>query len=273
MPNLIARTAFLGTVLATLCSGAVAQDGGGSSKAADLAAQSANPVSDLTSVPFQFNYDTGIGPEDADRLIVNVQPVTPFSLNDNWNLIVRTIVPFVYQDNAFPGQGEQSGIGDTVQTFFLSPKAAGPGGMTWGVGPVFLWPTATDRDIGGEKWGAGLSAVVLKQQGPWTFGGLTNHIWSYAGDDDRNDISSTFLQPFVNYTWANGTSFFLNTESTYDWEAEQWSVPINTGFNKVLNLGGNMVQVGAGVRYWAEAPENGPEGWGARVNVNFLFPK
>jgi hypothetical protein len=114
--------------------------------------------------------------------------------------------------------------------------------------------------------------VALRQQGPWTYGLLANHIWSYAGDEDRAGVSNTFLQPFLNYTTPRATSFVLNTESTYDWKAEAWSVPINALVNQMFTLGGQRMQLGGGVRYWADAPEGGPEGWGARVVLTLLFP-
>lgn len=170
------------------------------------------------------------------------------------------------------GEGAQFGSGDTVQSFFFSPKSGGSSGLTWGVGPVLLLPTASEDALGAEQWGLGPTAVALKQTGPWTYGALTNHIWSVAGNDDREDVSQTFLQPFLNYTTPNATTFFLNTESTYDWKAEQWTVPINAGVNQLLTVGGQRVQIGAGLRYYAEAPGNGPEGWGARINLVFLFP-
>jgi hypothetical protein len=162
-----------------------------------IAKQLSNPVAALISVPFQLNWDDNFGPDDeGSKLTLNIQPVIPISLNDKWNLISRTILPVVSQDDIFPGAGDQFGIGDTVQSMFFSPKAPTASGWIWGVGPVFLLPTATDDLLGGEKWGAGPTGVALKQTGPWTYGALFNHIWSFAGDSNRNDINSTFLQPF-----------------------------------------------------------------------------
>jgi len=102
---------------------------------------------------------------------------------------------------------------------------------------------------------------------------LANHIWSFAGDDDRTDVDATFLQPFISYITKTKTTFTLNTESTYDWEAEEWSVPINATVSQLLKVGKLPVQVGAGVRYWVDSPDNGPEGWGARFVVTILLPK
>ncbi len=234
----------------------------GQSDGQDLAKRLANPISSLISVPLQANYDANIGAaDDGERFVLNVQPVIPIALSDEWNLISRTIVPITWQDDVFPGAGDQIGLGDVVQSFFLSPQDPGPGGIIWGVGPVVLVPTATDRLLGGEKLGLGPPAVALTQRGPWTVGALVNHIWSVAGDDSRADVNRTFLQPFVAYTTPGAWTFTLNTESTYDWEAAAWTVPLNAQVSKVVKLGPLPVSLGAGVRYWAESPDSGPEGW------------
>lgn len=239
----------------------------------ELAKQLANPISALISVPFQLNYNQDIGPQDdGDRWTLNIQPVIPFGLNEDWNVISRTILPVVWQEDIFPGAGSQSGIGDVFQSFFFSPKAPTTGGWVWGAGPVLLVPTGSDDLLTGGKWGAGPTGVVLKQEGPWSFGLLANHVWSFAGDGDRADISATFVQPFLSYTTPKALSFGLNTESTYDWENEQWSVPINATASKVMKFGNQLVSVGGGVRYWAESSKNDVKGWGLRLQFTLLYP-
>lgn len=236
----------------------------------DLAKQLSNPIADLVSLPFQLNYDEGFGADGSGaRTVLNVQPVIPFSLNDNWNVISRTIVPLTYNDGIVPGE-EKLGVGNVIQSFFFSPKTPSAGGWTWGVGPVLQIPLSTGDQFGTRDWGLGPTAVALKQNGPWTVGALANHVWDVGG---QSDIDVTFLQPFLSYTTPDALTFSVNTESTYDWNSEQWSVPINLVVSKVLTINGRAISVGGGLRYWADGPENGPDDLGLRAIVTYLFPK
>lgn len=265
--RLIPTVAFL-----ALISSVFAQEPTGGDAAAELAKKLQNPVASLISVPLQANWDFGIGVNDATRFTLNVQPVIPLSLNEEVNLIIRTIVPVIDAESPAPGISSASGVGDIVQSFFFSPKEPTAGGWIVGAGPVLLWPSATDDLLGAEKWGAGPTALVLKQAHGWTFGLLANHLWSYAGDGDRVEVNATFVQPFISFTTKTQTTFALNTESTYDWNGQQWTVPVNLVVSQLFKLGGAPIQVSLGGRYYAEAPAGGPE-WGLRAMLTFLFPK
>lgn len=237
---------------------------------ADLAKKLANPVADLISAPIQSNYDFGIGPGDGTKWTTNVQPVIPFGINGEWNVISRTILPVIDQNGiALGGLSDAFGLGDTLQSFFFSPKSSDP---IWGLGPAFLIPTATDPLLGGEKWAAGPTAVVLKQDGPWTCGALANHLWDYAGDDGRGSVNATFFQPFASYITPTKTTFTLNSETSYDWHNDQWIVPVNFVVSQLLKVGGQPLQIFAGARYYLETPAGGPD-WGLRFGITFLFPK
>ena len=241
-------------------------------KAAELAKKLQNPVAALISVPIQNNWDFGIGPANAMRYSANIQPVIPVSISEDWNLITRTILPIVYAESPVIGGSSKFGLGDTVQSFFFSPKAPTSGGWIWGAGPVFLWPTSTDDALGAGKLGAGPTALLLKQEHGWTYGILANHLWSYAGQGSSADVNATFVQPFVSFTTKKFTTFGLNTESTYDWANSQWTVPLNVSVSQLVKIGGKPVQFSLGARYYAEKPDGGPD-WGLRFAVTFLFPK
>lgn len=264
-------------LMAAMCMSVAAQEAmpvSEADKAAELAKKLANPVAALISVPLQYNYDEYGGANDGASVSrLNVQPVIPLSIAEDWNLITRTIVPLVDQGGVPAEALNETGLGDTLASQFFSPKKPTASGWIWGVGPVELLPTASDEVLGGEKWGLGPTAVALKQVGPWTFGALANHIWSVDGEDDRPDVNATFLQPFVSYITKTKTTLGANTESTYDWEGEQWSVPVNATVAQLFKIGPQILQLTLGARYWADSPDGGPDGWGARAALTFLFPK
>lgn len=236
---------------------------------AELAKQLSNPVAGLISVPFQGNYDCCFGPQDAGRFTLNIQPVVPLELSEDWNLVVRTIVPVIWQDATVAGGDEASGFGDVTQSFFLTP-AKTKNGLIWAVGPALLYPLGDD-ELGTEKWGLGPTALLLKQTGPTTVGILANHIWSVAGEKDRADVSTTFLQPFYSYAYPNTTTITINLESTYDWEREAWTVPLHAGVSHIYRFGEQRVSLGVQGRFYLARPEEGPE-WGVRMVATFLFP-
>lgn len=244
---------------------------------ADLAKKLNNPVAALISVPIQNNWDFGIGPAHAMKYTANIQPVVPIGISEDWNLIVRTIMPVIYaeavSDNPLaPTSAREShaGLGDITQSFFLSPKEP-VGGWILGAGPVGYYPTATESELGAGKLGFGPTVVALQQKSGFTYGVLANHIWSVAGWGDQN-VNATYVQPFVSYTTKTYTTFGINTESTYDWQAQQWIVPVNATLQQLVKIGKMPVAFQIGYRYYAEAANGGPD-WGLRFTVTFLFPK
>jgi len=239
----------------------------------ELAKKLANPIANLISVPIKLDWDTGIGAAGSDRSTYVVQPVIPFTMNSEWNVITRTIIPvYIDAQSTVASGSSESGFGDITQSFFFSPKAPTPSGWIWGAGPVMLYPTASNNAVGSEKWGAGPTAVFLKQDSGWTYGLLANHIWSFSGSSTRADISSTFLQPFLSFTTKSYTTYGINTESTYDWKNNQWTVPINLSVSQLVKFGKQPVSFAFGVRSYVDGPAGGPD-WGIRTTVTFLFPK
>jgi len=275
MSLLVSQVAMAETIAASDTEEAMAVQSVKKSKSKeDMAKQLANPVAALISLPMQLNYDRGFqktSGNDSNKWTLNVQPVIPFSFNDDWNVISRTIVPLIRTDNMPLGSGITNGVGDIVQSLFFSPKAPTESGWIWGAGPVFLVPTGSD--VSADTWGAGPTAVALKQDGPLTYGILANHIWSTGGD---YDISNTFVQPFLTYTTPTALSVSLMTETTYNWEASdgnEWTVPLFIMATQVGKIGDQLISYGGGVKYYAESPDGAPQGWGVRFVFTMLFPK
>lgn len=241
---------------------------------AGLAQELTNPIANLVTIPIQMNYDNNIGLNDkGSKIITNIQPVIPVDVNEDWTLITRTIVPIISQDKIFPDGSSQFGLGDINEQLFFSPKKPTSGGITWGVGAALLLPAATNSRLGSKKWGAGPSVVAITMRGPWTVGAIANHVWSFAGDKDRIDISNTFMQPFMAYTWPNAWTVSAQTETTYNWKLEEWAIPVNVAAAKLVKFGKVPVSLQAGVGYWVESPTAGPEGVRFRLQANIVLPR
>jgi hypothetical protein len=240
----------------------------------DVAKQLANPIANLVSIPLQLNWEEGVGPNEDLRLILNFQPVVPFALNERWNVIGRMILPFIGQPALVPGGISTSGTGDIVLSAFLSPTESPR--AVWGIGPVFALPTTTDPFLGSGKWSIGPTAVVLKQMGPFTYGALVNHLWSFAntGNYERADVNQTYLQPFLSYTTRTAITVGIASESSANWEAEDdtWTVPILFNVSKVTRLGPFPFSLGAGLGVFAAKPEGGPD-WKLRMIATLILPR
>ena len=239
---------------------------------AELAKKTQNPVSDLISLPFQNNTNFGMGPDDKTQNVLNIQPVWPFALNEDWNLITRTIVPVISQPALTPGQDRTNGLGDTTFTAFFSPKDSGK--LVWGAGPVFLLPTATDDVLGSDKWGIGPAVVVLIMPGNWVIGSLLSNVWSVAGSGDQ-DVNLLTWQYFINYNLPDGWYLSSAPIITANWEADsgnKWTVPFGGGFGKVFRVGKQPMNASVQAFYNVEKPDLGAD-WTLRLQLQFLFPK
>ncbi len=262
---------------------------------ADLQKAVQNPVASLISVPIQNNSNFGVGPFDRTQNVLNIQPVIPIRVSENWNVIIRWIAPIIWQpapgtatleifgivENTpayLAAQDVQKnagvfGFGDMTPTFFFSP--AKPHKIIWGAGPVFVLPTATSKVLGQGKLSIGPSMVVLVQPGHWTFGGLVNNVWSAAGSGGRPAVNQMSFQYFLNYNLKKGWYVSSSPIITANWKASSgnlWTVPVGGGLGRVFRLG--MQPVNASVSFFGNAVRpSGGSPWGMRLQLSFLFPK
>ena len=238
----------------------------------DLAKAAQNPIASLISLPFQNNTNFGIGPEDKTQNILNIQPVYPITLNENWNFITRTIVPVISQPGIGPDGERTFGLGDTTFTGFFSPKSETD--FTWGVGPVVLFPTTTDPALGADQWGAGASVVLLTMPGQWVIGSLLSNVWSFESGE-QGDINLFTWQYFINYNLPDGLYLTTAPIITANWEADsdnRWTVPFGGGVGKIFKIGKQPVNGQVSAYYNVEKPENAAD-WQLRLQLQFLFPK
>ena len=244
--------------------------------AGDLAKATQNPVASLISVPVQNVTDFNIGPFDRDRnTVIQVQPVVPISLDQNWNLITRTIGALSFQPDTSEPHGGTFGLGDINPSFFFSP--AQPGKLIWGAGPTFLIPTATDNVLGTGKFSIGPAIVALVQPGKWTLGVLVNNLWSVAGPSNRADVNSMTLQYFVNYNLNKGYYLTLQPIISANWNVPSgnvWLVPVGGGVGRIMRLGFQPVNVSVQAYRNVKRPEDFQSpSWQLKFQIAFLYPK
>ncbi|PWS34397.1 neuromedin U [Falsiroseomonas bella] len=239
-----------------------------------LARQTQNPVANLISVPFQNNTNFNYGPRNHTQNILNIQPVIPFGLNEDWNIITRTILPVISQPGFAPGEGTTFGLGALQVSAFLTPAQSGR--LIWGVGVVGQAPTVTDEVLGSRAWGVGPTAVALTMAGQWTIGGLVNNVWSIGGEGS-NKYNNFLFQPVLSYNipQSPGTYLSFSPIITANWEArsgDQWTVPVGLSAGQVFRIGSQPVNAQIGAYYNVVRPDIGPE-WQLRAQLQFLFPR
>ncbi|MEP7327794.1 MAG: neuromedin U [Betaproteobacteria bacterium] len=248
---------------------------GAEMSAEELAKLAQNPVGNLISLPFQNNTNLNFGPDKGTQNILNIQPVIPISISDDWNIITRTIVPVVSMPSLGPGIDSKNGIGDTVFTAFLSP--AKPGHWIWGAGPVLQIPTNSSSELGNKNWGLGPSFVVLHLEhgDPWVYGMLVNNVWSLTSNKSGGSYSTGLIQPFINYNFDGGFYATSSPIFSVDWKepsSQQWTVPIGGGVGKIFHLGKLPVNTQISAYYNVVRPDFAAN-WQIRAQVQLMFPK
>ena len=202
-----------------------------------LAMKLQNPVANLISVPIENNWEFSEGPAHATDYYGNLKPVIPFPLGSDWNVITRTLLPFSY--NALSrGLSRRVGVGDVIATVYFSPDKP-THGWFWGIGPGLIVPTATDSSLGSGRWSAGPTGAVVAQFGQWSALALVGQTSSFAGDPSRDRVNTTYLQPSLSYTTAKDTTFGIDTQSSYDWNAGLWMVPLEVSASQLARSPGS----------------------------------
>jgi hypothetical protein len=244
--------------------------------AEELAKLAQNPVGNLISLPFQNNTNFNVGPRDGTQDILNIQPVLPLKLDDDWNLITRTIMPLIWQPGFAPGEDTRFGLGDIQLSAFLSPSKPTDSGLIWGAGAIVQMPTDTN-DLGNKNWGLGPTGVVLhlKHGDPWVYGVLVNNVWALSNDKRGGAYNNGLMQPFVNYNFQGGLYLTTAPIVTVDWKADSdqaWTVPLGGGVGKIFHLGKLPVNSQLSAYYNVVHPDYGAN-WQLRAQVQLMFPK
>lgn len=294
-----------------------------SAKKTDASKKAANPICAIYAVPVEYDHYEKVGPYDGTMDVITLKPIIPIAINEDWNLVSRTIIPYLRQDGVVPEKitmsgieldakeqlgykyaGKNHGFWDIQESMFITPSKP-MYGFIWGVGGAFGFPG--EKDIAGitGKYAAGPTAAVVREDSIFTYGFLTNHLWSYAGRDrdyaksgsahaleeyhavapsiipeggldlevEAEDVSKTYIQPFLCLRFPTYTGISLTSESTYNWKTEKWSEPVIGLVTQVIKIGPQILQLKIGGHYWLTDNENDPDGWGYRGAVTMLFLK
>lgn len=241
--------------------------------AESLAKAAQNPLASMISLPLQANWNSGVGEYDRQIFNLNIQPVIPIP-GEKWNIITRTIIPV----NSVPiGETDSIfGIGDTSLSIFWSPAKASS--LTWGIGPAFSLPTASNPEVlGSGKWSIGPTGVLFYGVGNWTMGAVASNVWSVAGESNRGDVNFFFAQWFLNYNFGRGLALGTVPIITCDWEADygdgdQCTVPLGLQISKVTHFGEQAVNLLLGYYENVMHPEGAADSQ-VRIQVNFMFPQ
>ncbi|MGH8120479.1 MAG: neuromedin U [Gammaproteobacteria bacterium] len=233
-----------------------------------IAKEDQNPLTRFYTVRFEDNAQFGFGPDNEVLNFFRIQPLIPFKLNENWHLVIRAIIPIAHQ----PWPESTNGLSDIGLNFFLTPGRTGK--FIWGVGPGFLLPTATDERIGTEKWSAGPAVAAAYFSGPWVIGGVIQNLWSFAGDDQRQEVNVMTFRPLINYNLPNGWYLSSSPSIVANWKADganRWLVPLGGGFGRIFTIDNQRISALLESYYHVRSPEIGPD-WQLRFQVSFLYP-
>lgn len=239
--------------------------------AQEVAEALADPSATINYFNLSYRAYQDVGPFDDmnNEFRLNMAGFFRFGEGGKVTILYRAFLPFYITEFPF----DDSGIGDGLLSAYWVP---GKGHLVVGPGAALIVPTASEDYFGTGKWSAGPTLVgAYKVPGKCTIGGLVTHVWSFAGDEDRGDVSLTTILPaatvFVN---RKGTSVALGSETTYNWELDEdnWTVPLTLGVNQILPpFGKFFVGVGLAGSVYLEKSEFAQE-WDFRVIASIVLP-
>lgn len=239
----------------------------------EIAQQLHNPLGDIVSFPLELNYDHKIGLEQqGTRWTLNSKPHLPMDYDQHWLILTDLQLPVIHQEMVSTPPRAQTGLGDTWLSFLLSPKMhASP--FSWGVGPIFYFPTGTDTILSRDRWAVGPKGAMAYESSAWMTGLIVYHLWSYSGNQLADAINETSIQPFAAYINDNAWRYSINSEATYDWVKNDWTAPVHLMVNKLIRWPVVTLDLGAGVRIWAAHSNTGPRDLGVRAVLSLVFER
>ena len=246
----------------------------GQTDQAELTKQAQNPIANLISLPLQNNIEFGLGAYNRTKNTLNIQPIYPIALGERLIMINRFIIPILWQPDLSMETGSTSGLGDINYTPYFSPVT--PSALTWGIGPVMIFPTASDPSLGSGKFSVGPSVVLVYMLDKWMFLSVMSNWWSVAGDEARADVSVFYWQPGASHFLAKHWYLTSAPIITANWEApadERWTVPIGGGGGKNFKIGNQAMDAQIQVFYYLASPQSIDQEWSLRLQLKFLFPK
>ena len=227
-----------------------------------------NPFEDFVKVPIQSTTGFQLGRDHKVGDSWNIEPVLPFSLNADWDLIARPSLTIAYA----PTPHEQSGLTDLQTSFFLTPRKEST--WIWGAGPIFQFPTASSSELGSGRWSAGPTAALVYTEGPWFGGILSYHLMSFAGNRARGSVNQTYIEPEISYNFESGWYVQCDPQMTLDWTADTanaWTIPMGADVGKAFNIGSQSLSLQVGAYDLVKRPDGAPQ-WIMRMSVTFLYP-
>jgi len=235
----------------------------------ELAKEKHNPFADQITVPIQLSSSLQVGPGNGTAGGLNLQPAIPISLGQDWLLITRPSLSLLATEQP----NRKLGLGDLQVQNYFTPRSADK--WIWGIGPVLQAPAATEDVLGAGKWCAGPAVGLVFMSGPWVNGILVNHIWSFAGDRERNAVSLSTFEPVISYNFESGWYLSFDSTITADWNAPaeaRWTVPVGLDAGKAFQLGKQSLSVQLGTYYNVRRAEETGR-WLVRLQVSLVFPK